>query len=200
MKWTLLVVVALLSTPVFAKGKARARAENAEAAAQKAMAEGEFERALTLLDQAVAKAPAGDRARLHLLSAQCRLALQDEERAMGSMTKALESDPTIVPDPNKTGPEVLHLFDKVRQQLAGALTVTANQPEVELFLDGRPIGSAPVKIEIPVGRHTVQAQTADGQKLEEIVVMQVRGEGKIAFALNAPRQPNDEPLVKPTKP
>ncbi|MFZ5471691.1 MAG: hypothetical protein ACOZIN_19870, partial [Myxococcota bacterium] len=42
--------------------------------------------------------------------------------------------------------------------------------------------------------------TADGQKLEEIVVMQVRGEGKIAFALNAPRQPNDEPLVKPTKP
>ncbi|MGM0577355.1 MAG: PEGA domain-containing protein [Myxococcota bacterium] len=58
-------------------------------------------------------------------------------------------------------------------QRAGRLEVTVkkDEPQAEVFLDGEPIGSTPLKAEIPAGTHTVTLKRPDGKTEEHAVAI-----------------------------
>lgn len=152
------------------------KAETAAAKLQAAQAEfkgGDFQRALKTLDAATAQ-PAPDRvlSEIHLLRGQCFAALQDFPAAEIAFGKALEYDPEASLDPAKVDPKVVRMVDNLRLVMRGELRVRTEPPGASVKLDGKPLGAAPVKASVPIGRHTLEAITQDGKKTarEEVVI------------------------------
>jgi len=152
------------------------KAETAAAKLQAAQAEfkgGDFQRALKTLD-AAALQPAPDRmlSQIHLLRGQCFAALQDFPAAEVAFGKALEHDPEASLDPAKVDPKVVRMVDNLRLVMKGDLRVRTRPAGASVKLDGKPLGAAPVRASVPIGRHSLEAITRDGKKTaqEEVVI------------------------------
>lgn len=183
------------------------KAETAAAKLQAAQAEfkgGDFQRALKTLDAAVAQ-PAPDRvlSEIHLLRGQCFAALQEFPAAEIAFGKALEYDPEASLDPAKVDPKVVRMVDNLRLVMQGDLRVRTDPAGASVKLDGKPLGAAPVKSSVPIGRHSLEAITQDGKKTarEEVVIHSRRStevdlalrEGGPAHKVDAPAAPSPSP-------
>jgi hypothetical protein len=138
---------------------------------------GEFQRALRTLD-AAASQPAPDRllSEIHLLRGQCFAALQDFPAAEVAFGKALEHDPEASLDPAKVDPKVVRMVDNLRLVMQGDLRVRTRPTGASVKLDGKPLGAAPVRASVPIGRHSLEASAQGGKKsaLEEVVIHSLR--------------------------
>ncbi|MGI5861381.1 MAG: PEGA domain-containing protein [Myxococcales bacterium] len=82
----------------------------------------------------------------------------DNDRATTSFKRAALIAPDYAPPPTDFSPDIIEAYAAAKAETdagpKGALTVTANVAHAAVFLGGRPLGVAPVKIdELPVGRH-----------------------------------------------
>lgn len=83
--------------------------------------EGEYERALPLLQQAAAEADAKksapkERAKLHAYVGFCQIVFSLRDQAKESFRKALAADPRMTLDPAVVSPKFIAVFDEVRRE------------------------------------------------------------------------------------
>lgn len=84
-------------------------------------------------------------------------------RARAEFTKALGHDPTLSLDAGSFKKELVDLFDSVRRNLKGKISVTVAPRDARVIIDGKERGAAPLEAELKIGRHTVQVKSADGR-------------------------------------
>jgi hypothetical protein len=168
----------LLSTLLFASpspttspGRVRAGAARL-LQAQSEFGRGDFAAALRSLDAARAEGPDDSTlARVELLDGQIRSAQRDSAGTEAAFTRALQNDPEIRLDPDRVDPDLVRQLDVLRETLKGELVVTVDAP-ARVVVDGKPLGPAPARTPLPIGRHTVVARSTDNLKAvtQEVVV------------------------------
>jgi hypothetical protein len=153
------------------------------AAAQRAMAEGEFEKALRLLNREAKRSlPPEALGRVHLLRGQVLSTLRKDEQAREAMRQALVLWPEATLDAETTPPDVMVLLAESRRQVQGELAVAAEGGEAQVYVDGKPFGPAPVRLKLPVGRHEVEVRA--GQRVRRgLVVVDARAPQALRFEL-----------------
>ena len=151
------------------KAAARAVAPDPIAAATQAMVEADFDKALVILDSALATVK--DRVlvpRLQLMRGQALVALQRPDAALKAFSAALEVDPLAVLDPNTASPDAVNLMARARGLISSQLTVTiASGVPAELKLDGTDLGPAPMKTRVGAGKHRIEANGAAGRTVAQ---------------------------------
>lgn len=156
-----LLLSALLLAAAPAKG--RVAALDKLELGQREFSRGDFQAALKALDQAAEETSEPSAlAKLHLLRGQVFAAQQEFARAEGAFELALSSDPDASLDPAKVDPALVKMLDGLRARLSGELSVRSD-PRATIALDGRSLGSAPLSVAAPIGRHWLEARTADGR-------------------------------------
>lgn len=133
--------------------------------AQQQYNRGEFDAALQVLD-AAAKDTRDERTlgRIHLLRGQCYAALRDAARSEEALVRALDADPEAALDPERVDPTLVQQLEDLRARTRGELRVRVNRAGARVLVDGRPMGVAPLRTALPIGRHTVEARSADGRQ------------------------------------
>jgi hypothetical protein len=155
---TTLALVSLSATHSRPANESKLQAGQAE------MGRGNFDAALRDLDAALLEAPDPQTlVRIHLLRAQAYGAKQDYVQAEGALASALEFDPEASLDPAKVDPSLVKTLESLRQRLTGELHISADQSGARVKLDGNELGPVPIKTEVPIGRHTLEAATPDGK-------------------------------------
>jgi len=165
----ILLLVAAAAEPSAGDSQAAAKLQMAQAEFNRA----DFQGALKTLDAAASQASDEKLlAKIHLLRGQCFAATQNFVAADAAFAKALENDPEASLDAAKVDPTVVRMLESLRSHMRGELRVDADHPGAEVSIDGRPAGAAPLKVPISIGRHVVQAKTADGKLTarDEVVV------------------------------
>lgn len=130
------------------------------------MEAGEFEAALRHLD--AASTAAGDDAtlaRVHLLRAQCFAALRDFAKVEAALGRALEYDPDVIADAQRTPPRVVTLLEAVRKKARGVLRVHG-EGSGHVFADGKPIGSPPMEVSLPIGKTRIEVRDPGGRVVQ----------------------------------
>jgi hypothetical protein len=185
------MVSVLLAAPT-ARGGPRADTASLTAKGVASMEAGEFEAALRHLDAAAASG--GDdteTARIHLLRARCFAALRDFAKVEAALGRALEYDPEVSLDPERTPPRLVALLDQIRKRLQGTLRVSADA-SARVLADGKLLGSPPFEASLPIGRARIEVRDREGHlALETEVVVR-------------PNRPTElfvpEPQPKPSEP
>lgn len=152
-----LVLVVVLATAALAQPAAEE--------ATKLLFDGEFTRALHVVDTALGKTKdSGQAARLLLLRGQCLLALGRAEQAQAAFVAALKKDVTAELDAATANPDALELFDQARQGFPGRLSIAVASGQASVRVDGKSHGPAPLTLELPAGPHVVEATAPDGKR------------------------------------
>lgn len=162
------------------------------AAAQTDFNRGDFQAALKDLDLAVTEATDEDvLSKVHLLRGQCYGAQRDLVKAEQAFEKALENDPEAKLDPTRVDPSLVTLLEGLRDRMTGDLQVRTDRP-ARVALDGKPLGTAPVKATVPIGRHRVEAYSSDGRySAVKQVVVAARKSTEVELGLTEARRGSD---------
>jgi hypothetical protein len=145
--------------------QARARIRRAESLFR----ELEDDRALDLLTRSITELTAVHQeadavallAQSHLLSGAIFMARGRRDAARSRLRRALDLDPELAPSPARFSPRVLAELAALRAtedaRARGRLEVEVDLPEATVFIDGRPRGRAPLRLDdVPVGRHLLR--------------------------------------------
>jgi hypothetical protein len=178
-------------------GKSAAGSAEARFTAAKAnFAAGEFAKALKDLDAAAAEA--GDEpllARIHLLRGQCHAVLRDFPKAEDAFLKALDADPESQLDPSVVRPSVVAILDKLRERLSSELSVRTDVADTSATLDGKPLGTLPIKVNVPIGRHKLEVRAPDGRTEAQEVVLRPRKSHELWIKFSAAVQAAPQPAT-----
>jgi hypothetical protein len=75
------------------------------------------------------------------------------------LERVLRANPALTLDPDLYPKRMIALASDIRKVLAGSvahtLTIASNESETEVFIDGRPLGKAPVTVSVPQGAYRV---------------------------------------------
>ncbi len=123
---------------------------------QKAFSEGDYSAAIKALDLAALEG--SELEKVQLLRAQCFAAQQDFARAEEAFGLALEANPEASLDPARVDPSVVRVLDGLRARTKGVVAVRSTPPGAIVWLDGKEMGSTPVDLHTPIGRHKVEAR------------------------------------------
>jgi hypothetical protein len=141
------------------------------AALQEAMRvyeEGDMPRAETLLRTAFPKlSTPTERALGWLYIGLTQAARKDMNGARRSFARSLLEDPELRAEWDRIPPAALAEYDAIRAALEGELGVEASEPGARVLIDGRERGQAPLRLKLPVGRHTVRVISADSARTYE---------------------------------
>src|SRR5579871_87384 len=145
-----------LGTPPAAPRPDRLTAARAE------LSRGNFDQALKDLDAALAEVnDLATLSQLELVRAQAFGAKQDYHQAEGALAQALEFDPEAQLDAGRIDPALVKLLESLRGRLTGELRVESERP-ARVKVDGADHGAAPLRLELPIGRHLVEGATEEG--------------------------------------
>jgi hypothetical protein len=133
-------------------------------AAEASLADANFDEALQQLDRLVADRRAAPlHGRAQLLRAQCLNAKGDSPGTERALAAALESDPESRLDPHAVSPRLVSQLEALRQRARADVRIKADRPDAVVRLGDRELGTAPLKLQLPIGRHRLQAKTRDGR-------------------------------------
>lgn len=154
---------------------APAHAESPASLLQKAVESfglAQFDTSRQLLEQARAAATeAAQLARIHLYLGFNAAVIGELKTAREAFTAALTHDPTLRPDPRTIKRELINLFDELRGELRGTLTVRASAPSGCVLVDGKDSGQLPLTSRIPIGPHRVEVRGLEGETFATTVVV-----------------------------
>ncbi|MBF5042151.1 PEGA domain-containing protein [Aggregicoccus sp. 17bor-14] len=169
--------------------------------AQAAFNRGEFEQALQSLDAAAAETrDERTLGRIHLLRGQCYAALRDSARSEEALARALEADPEAALDPERVDPALVQQLEDLRARTRGELRVrVSGRAGGRVTVDGRPVGNAPVRTSVPIGRHAVEVRSPDGRQRDSEQVL-VRAGRTSEVSLSLPESAPEPAAVAPAQP
>lgn len=178
-------VVVVTATPAKVNGSPPSKLQIGQAEFNR----GDFLGALRTLESAIPET-SDERtlAKIHLLRGQCYAARQDFAAAEQAFALALENDPEVSLDPAKVDPTLVRMLDGLRNRLRGELRVRADRAGAQVALDGKVLGPVPLRSSVPIGRHTVEAKTADGSyATSREVVVRLKRPTEVALQLQPVR-------------
>lgn len=165
-------VACLLATLLLLPASASAAKTTRLAQGQAEFNRGNFAAALKHLDAAAAEAHDDETAaKLHLLRGQAFAAQQNFEDAERSFAKALEHDPEASLDPSRVDPKLVRMLDELRERTTAEVYIRAATPGSAVRIDGQFVGQSPVRKELSIGRHKVDAVSPDGKRRGETQVV-----------------------------
>jgi hypothetical protein len=163
-----MIATALVASPEradAAKQKASKAPESELGLGNAQFVNGDFRGALQHFNSALGEAHAREEtAQIHLLRAQCFVALADEPDARRAFELALQQDTEAHLDPSNVPPEMVALLAEVRRSLHAELTLLGQGGAVTL--DGAALGPLPIHQQIPIGRHALEVYSGE-RKLEQ---------------------------------
>jgi PEGA domain-containing protein len=154
-----------------ASGPALPELERAYEQARAAYLGGDFERTLAMLGQVAETLQARPSTPgVHELWTKVMLRLARTEHELGRAESArttlewlLRAEPDLSPDASLTpawlAQEIEHGRARLRALPVGTLVVTSSTPTAHLTVDGRDVGTPPLRLELPQGRHHVMGWT-----------------------------------------
>ena len=149
---------------------------------QKLFNQGEIDSALKALDAAIQEtAEPGQLEKIHLLRAQCFGARQEFGKAEDAFALALEANPDTSLDPSRVDPVVVKLLESVRLRLTGLVVMNSSPPGAVLYVDGKSTGVAPQTMNVPVGKHKLEARWGDGPLTATDVTVRPKRELRIEW-------------------
>lgn len=103
----------------------------------------------------------------YLLLALAQTAMGEAEAAHSAYRSVVVLDPSLELDPISYPPDIIESYTAVRDEVfavgTATLRVTSKTDDVEVFVDGRGVGTVPVAVEqLPVGTHHVYASGEGG--------------------------------------
>jgi hypothetical protein len=116
------------------------------------------------------RAPAKLVGRIHLHLGVHHAVLNRRNEAVRSFREALRRDPLLNLDPQQFKPELVTLFREARAKLKGTLAVSADVKGAVVHLDGEPIGGAPLRRTLTIGRHTVRVASPGSTHEEQVLI------------------------------
>ncbi|MBI5543837.1 MAG: PEGA domain-containing protein [Deltaproteobacteria bacterium] len=123
---------------------------------------GEFRQAEATLRRAAARAATpATRSRAHLFLGLALASLGKVAAAEAEFVAALRADPLTEVDPTRIKERLVRRFTEVREKLTGVLEVDVDRPAL-VRVDAATAVSPPIRKRIVVGRHLVEASSADG--------------------------------------
>lgn len=163
MTFRLIVATQVAMALMSASAGAQSPAEKLERAVA-AFNEGEFRRSLELLQEvAPSLEGAGSLGRVYLYIGLNHAFLGEEVRARRAFARALSHDPGLQVDPDRIKTEVVQLFEEVRGNMRGELTVEARFAGAVVVVDGVRRGRAPRTLRLPLGPHIVEVRDREGR-------------------------------------
>lgn len=140
-------------------------------AARTAYQNGDFAtsiRSFRAVTTSLARLPPGDdvfqawtRAMLRLAKAESDLGRPDEARAV--LDRLVRAAPAVVADPELYPPKFVRLVEEAKGRLAALptrrLAIGSTLPGTRAYVDGRPVGEAPIKVELAAGRYRVSGRS-----------------------------------------
>lgn len=155
--------------------------ENAESllqAAIKAFDVAQFENARTLLGRAQKLASdAKLRAQIFLYLGLTHAVLGATAAAKKAFAAALTHDAALTLDERKFKTALVQLFNSVRAQLTGELSVNVREPRAAVYVDGVKRGTVPFVAQLSVGAHAIEVRSVDGKRVltkQQVVVTPYR--------------------------
>lgn len=124
----------------------------------------------------------------YLLLALAQTGMGDMDAARSAFREVVTLDPTRELDPISYPPDVIDAYVAVREQVleagTGTLRVQVDGEAVEVLVDGRSVGQAPVAVnELPVGVHHVYATSEGGLRAYRRVEV-VPGANDVSLSLS----------------
>lgn len=137
----------------------------------------DFESAIPVLDGAVAQLQDGmagatdskDLIDALLLLGLAHASIGNQDEARATFQRAITLEPSRELDAVNYPPKMVSLFNEVRSAVRGQsmaqLVVQAAEPEAEVYVDGQPVGKAPVTVaDLPPGEHYVLVRGQGGKR------------------------------------
>ncbi|MBL8912480.1 MAG: PEGA domain-containing protein [Archangium sp.] len=156
---TVSVIVMLLAGPTPAAPAKGSKLEQG----QKQFASGEIDTALKTLDAAALETTDGPTLeKVHLLRAQCFAARQDFVKTEEAFGLALDANPEATLDPTRVDPTLVKLLESVRARSQGSVVVNSTPTGATFSVDGKAMGLAPQTVQLPAGKHKLEARWAEG--------------------------------------
>jgi len=125
--------------------------------------------------------------RVHLLRAQCYAARQEFTRTEEAFALALDANPDTTLDPAKVDPTLVKMLDSVRARLTGTVVVGSSPAGATVSMDGRPQGVTPLTLQVPIGKHHLEARWGDGTATSTDVQLRPRREVRVEWVQGAPQ-------------
>ncbi len=120
---------------------------------------GDYDKALVNFKDALPLlTDAPDKAKAHERLGYIYAAFGQMDNVYNEFVEALKLDPGIMMDPNQASPKIYEAYKKARDIVVheGTLAVNCDPAGAAVFLDGKPIGESPVKMEhITEGEYTL---------------------------------------------
>jgi tetratricopeptide (TPR) repeat protein len=151
---------------------------------QRHYAYGEYQEAVQLLTRAAAGSSEPKVvAQAFLYLGLSHAVMGDQGAAEQAFVSALQRDPQLRPDPYRIKPDLVALFERIRERQRGVLRVEADRADATIAVDGRPAGRAPLRLSLPIGVHRVEVRAPGGTSERREVVLAPGGEKSITARL-----------------
>lgn len=155
----LVAALASLASPAALADSYKASME----AAESDLESGEFENALAELQAAVdATEDLQDRAEAHALRARCYAGLGNSDKLHDAFVSILENDPSFEFDADDVSPRIIEEFESLKATLQAEVSIKTNRPGAMILVDGKHIGTAPMRTEILIGQHEFEIRDPAG--------------------------------------
>lgn len=166
--------------------------------ARQLLGDGEFARALKVVDAALPAAKdATLAAKLFLVRGQCLLALGQADKAAAAFTAALKKDLTSELDVATASPQAIELLEKARAALPALVSIAVVNGEASVRVDDRPVGPAPLTVELADGLHVIQASARDGRVAKADVEVRAGRRVEVNLLLERATPPPSPAVVQP---
>ncbi len=165
-------------------------------AGRTALAEGEFERAIAILD-AASRQSLDDAllAQIHLARGEAYAALQQYGAMEVAFAQALTHDPDVRLDPATVDPKRVSLLEALRSTLRGQLDVEVVPAGATLLLDGNALGAPPWKDTVAIGTHSLEIVPPTGAPVVLRVKVRPDRTERVRFEFPAPTAGPQDPLA-----
>ncbi|MBL8921913.1 MAG: hypothetical protein JNJ54_23885 [Myxococcaceae bacterium] len=166
--------------------------------ARQLLGDGEFARALKVVDVALpATKDANAAAKLLLVRGQCLLALGQADKASAAFSSALKKDLGSELDEATASPQAVELLEKARAGLPALVSISVLNGEATVRVDGKPVGPAPLTLELGGGAHVIEATTRDGRGARTNLEVQPGRRVEVNLLLERPAAVAVAPVTPP---
>ena len=101
-------------------------------------------------------------AEAHALRARCYAGLGNSDKLHEAFVSILENDPKFEFDADDVSPKIIEEFESLKATLRAEVSIKTNRPGALILVDGKNIGTAPMRTEVLIGQHEFEIRDPAG--------------------------------------